>query len=343
LAQAILAQATLAQAIATHGPQAHHNQPVTPMFRALAVGFALSSVGVAAESSAALIRALCSDAAQKDVEKAGLIHEHLKETEEKCKKRHNAIKCESAVVSWIGAAKANVTDFYVAHCIWHMNEDKPKADLKTLHPLVDKFEDGHKDEIKHELHQQIHAAMTGDVRFMLKVLCADEVQKAIENDDGLVHEHLKEIEEGCAKVGAGCESTAVTELIAAKDSVAAFFTDHCFEHVPPKKDKTLKDLHPAVDKFAEDHKKEIKTKLHDGIHAAMKVAGLEAKFQVLGTPIEDGRLTAHGLGLAAGLLASLSVAGSFVVARRLRRAGATALPIAEEEDVEELKETLCEE
>lgn len=309
------------------------------------LSFSLCVVASYGAPASPMIRALCTDAAQKDVEAAGLIHEHLMETEAKCKKSDDVAACEGGMVARIGAAKANVTSFYIEHCVWHMMDAKAASKLKTLHPLVDKFESEHMKEIKEELHKQIHAAMANDVKFTLRVLCEDEVLKKIQDKKGdeLVHEHLGEIEDGC-KGKADCESKATAAIIAAKQNVSAFYTLHCFDHVPPTAGQTLKDLHPKVDDFAEEHAAEIKSEFHNGIHAAMSAAGLEAKFSLLRAPIRAGGVSSAFGGFAVAFM-MLAVLGAVVTGGRacLRVGKATEatakLVTVEEGSMRELSES----
>merc|ERR1712060_326501 len=106
---------------------------------------------------------------------------------------------------------------------------------------------------------------------MLEILCTDEVAKQIENDEGLVHEHLKEVEDTCEGAFEKC-GVAAYNIVSAKQLIISQYTQHCMDPTS----WSLWAIHPAVDNFATVHKDEISKALHEEIHTAMSTVGLNS-------------------------------------------------------------------
>jgi len=295
-----------------------------------------------------MISMLCSDATAKCVEKTDLIHEHLEEIQEKCKtKPEPEVKpCEDDKIAGIDAAEENITSFYNKHCVEHVKEwlGNKTVNLETVHTLADKFEQDHMKEIETELHAGIHKGMESGkagAKTTLQIVCTHEVEKEVERDGGLVHEHLKEVETGCNKT-ASCEEKASMEIVAAKDTTISEYITHCSD----PNTWSLWAIHPAVDNFATVHKAEIKKALHEGIHEAMQKAGLESAteaFSVQSKPVAPvpstlSKAASPQLVLAvAGLAAVLAVVG-FGTARLVRPRAPP--PMEDGADIEELQAAL---
>uniref|UniRef100_A0A7S0AQ84 Uncharacterized protein n=1 Tax=Pyrodinium bahamense TaxID=73915 RepID=A0A7S0AQ84_9DINO len=308
-----------------------------------------------------LISAMCSDATAKCVEATDLVHEHLEEIQDTCKTEPEPkVKpCEDGKVAGIDAAEENVTAFYNKHCVDHVTEWLGKDDktLENVHKYADKFETTHKAEIEKELHEGIHRGIKDGKpgeKTLLQIVCTHEVEKEVERDGGLVHDHLKEVEAGCKGKDdvAKCETVAAGGLIAAKDKTIASYIEHCSKPTT----WSLWAIHPAVDNFAAVHKKEMKHALHEKIHGAMAASGLEsatAAFSLQPAPVApvpsqfSGAASAQLVMGVTGLVAGLGAMG-FGVVRLVRP---RALPWSEEpiaplqqdgRDIEELQAVLHE-
>jgi hypothetical protein len=231
------------------------------------------NVNVAADD---LLKFLCSDATAKCVNgPKDMVHEHLNEIQDTCKELEEPeVKpCEDGKVAGIDAALANITTFYSEHCVEHVTEwlGEEEKTVESVHKFVDKFEDTHKDEVKEELHNGIHQGIEdgqAGAKSTLEILCADEVAKQVELDEGLIHEHLKEVEDTCKGGFEKCGAVAYN-IIGAKMAIFSDYTQRC-------KDPTTWSLwavHPAVDNFATVHKDEVSKALHEEIHTAMSTWG----------------------------------------------------------------------
>merc|ERR1712241_1643457 len=98
---------------------------------------------------------LCMDEVSKDIEQDGdLVHEHLLEIEEGCKKKKDVSDCENKAVTSLVAGKGKVMQDFVDHCLSPMTWS-----LHAMHPAIDNFGEVHKTEVHDALHKQIHEAM----------------------------------------------------------------------------------------------------------------------------------------------------------------------------------------
>merc|ERR1719221_551024 len=258
-----------------------------------------------------MISVLCSDATAKAVEATDLVHEHLDEIQDSCKNATDpeSVKpCEDGKIAGIDMAEGNISTFYTEHCVDHVTEWLEKEDVKNLenvHKYVDKFESTHKKEIKKELHDCIHRGIEeGEAgeKTTLEIVCTHEVEKEVERDEGLIHDHLKEVESTCKDKDnvAKCEAAAVKNIVDAKEEIISSYIDHCKN----PSSWSLWAIHPAVDNFATVHKVEMKKALHEEMHDAMSAKGLDsatAAFLMPRTPVAGAPTLS--LGAAGALLA----------------------------------------
>merc|ERR1719221_657407 len=226
-----------------------------------------------------MISVLCSDATAKVVESTDLVHEHLDEIQDSCKNATDpeSVKpCEDGKIAGIDMAEENISTFYTEHCVDHVNEwlgDENRT-LELIHTNVDKFETTHKAEIKKELHDGIHRGIEeGEAgeNTSFEIVCIHEIEKEVQRDEGLVHDHLKEVEDGCADSEnvLRCEEDAAAGVAGAVKKVISSYQDHCKD----PNTWSLWAVHPAVDNFATVHKKEFTAELHEAIHEAINATG----------------------------------------------------------------------
>jgi len=288
-----------------------------------------------------MISALCSDATAKDVEATDLVHEHLDEVQDMCKSDTDpdSVKsCEDGKIAGIDAAEENITNFYVKHCEEHVKEwlGKNETTLELIHTLADRFETTHKAEIEKELHDGIHRGMEegkAGGKTMLEIVCTHEVEKEVERDDGLVHDHLKEMEGVCKDKDdiAKCEANAANNIVEAKEKIISDYIDHCKDPAS----WSLWAIHPAVDNFATVHKDEIKTTLHKEIHNAMSKEGLESATAAFLLPrVPVAQATSFPLGVACALLVMVAVGLAATVGAAGRFTRQRALPLMDQQHQE---------
>jgi CRISPR/Cas system CMR-associated protein Cmr1 (group 7 of RAMP superfamily) len=260
-----------------------------------------------------MISALCSDATAKAVESTDLVHKHLDEIQETCKKTDNetdadAVKtCEDDKIAGIDAAENNISTFYTEHCVEHVKEalEGENKTLDLIHTNVDKFETTHTAEITNELHDAIHRGIEdgkAGEKTALEIVCTHEVEKEVE-DAGLIHEHLEEMVDTCKDKDdiAECEEVAAKNIIKAKQDIISRYVKHCSDPTT----WTLWAVHPAVDNFAVVHKDEMKTTLHNEIDEAIKgLKPVMAAFLVPHAPVTQG--PSLPLGAAGALLVMVS-------------------------------------
>merc|ERR1712129_392800 len=154
------------------------------------------------------------DKFEKEVEDAGLIHEHLEEMEDTCKDKDDVAECEAVAAKNIIEAKQDIISRYVKHCsdptTWTLWAVPPAVDnfavvhkdemKTTLHNEIDKAMKDHTAEITNELHDAIHRGIEdgkAGEKTALEIVCTHEVEKEVE-DAGLIHEHLEEMEDTCS-------------------------------------------------------------------------------------------------------------------------------------------------
>merc|ERR1712129_443320 len=155
--------------------------------------------GKAGEKTA--LEIVCTHEVEKEVEDAGLIHEHLEEMEDTCKDKDDVAECEAVAAKNIIEAKQDIISRYVKHCsdptTWTLWAVHPAVDnfavvhkdemKTTLHNEIDKFETDHTAEITNELHDAIHRGIEdgkAGEKTALEIVCTHEVEKEVE-DAGL--------------------------------------------------------------------------------------------------------------------------------------------------------------
>jgi len=97
---------------------------------------------------------VCTHEVEKQVEKTGLIHEHLEELEESCSDKDDIAQCEIDGATNIIKAKDDIISHFIEHC-----SDASSWTLWAIHPAVDNFAKVHDDEMTEFLHKEVHKAM----------------------------------------------------------------------------------------------------------------------------------------------------------------------------------------
>lgn len=171
------------------------------------------------------------------------------------------------------------------------------------------------------------------------LMCKDATEKLVADDNDIVHAHFVVIQKAC-KNEQKCEVKAVTGIDKAKAKVLSFYIKHCKEHVgEDAADSTMTEIHTAVDKFEEDHGKEVRKALHDKIDAVMETVDgadkfdhdVEEKFAALPALARGGRPLSADIAMGFGFAAVGAVLTGFVVRLARSRSPRALLP---EEDVD---------